>query len=972
MPSVYQIILARRHRSEKEQGQVLNSLLRLSVAFISFVGSLLALAVIGLTGLFTILSKDLPSLEILPVLYNPPAGLILQPTQIYDRTGQHLVATLENPAAEDREYLAVAGAAPAHYPADLVAATVAAHDPEFWENSGYSLSGILTNDHPTLAQQLISDGLLWDEPPSIQRALRERILAWQATSSFGREKILEWYLNTTNYGNLAFGADAAARVYFGKSAQDLTLAESAMIAAVSLSPVLNPIDAPQAAQENKNALLEAMFAQGAITEEQYTKARGQKLTLRADPVTVDNLSPAFTNFLISQLESMFQSERFLLGGFKIISTLDYALQTQAACAADFQLSRITKLADGPNDVQRNGECEAARLLPTLLSPPEPGRIELGVNVIALKPDTGELLAMVADGVPRVSPTNPPGRPLGTLLTPFIYLSAFTRGFGPGSMVWDLPASLVEGATDIQNPDGQFHGPIRLRTAMANDYLVPAMEMLSQMGAVQVWRTAQQMGLSTLEIPGGEQALRLPLMGGNAPLLEISQAFGVFADQGILSGVAGGAESEPSVGSNVRPLSVLEVRDISGRIRLDCTDQLGGCSLIRRAVITPQLAYLITNVLSDETSRWPSLGHPNSLEIGRPAGAKLGITTGGQDAWTVGFTTDLVIGVWIGTDDPQARIAPDWVSGLWHAIIQHAALDEPVAEWNIPPGLNQIDVCNPSGLLPGPDCPETIREVYLDGTEPTHVDSLFRAFQVNRESGRLATIFTPPELVDNRVFMVIPPEAVAWAQGAGIPLPPDSYDIIDAPQGQNPNVQITSPELFEPVGGEVAIRGNAKGAAFRYFRLQVGQGLNPTNWSVIGDDQTRPVSEGQLASWDTTGLEGLYVLQLVVVREDDRVESMSIQVSVDNRPPEINVRFPTPGALLASIEDQSITLEAEASDDLGLASVEFLIDGHSVAALSSPPFASPWEPVPGAHTLIARAIDLAGNLEEASVQFTVNP
>ena len=972
MPTVYQVILARRSRLAKNPSQATETLARLSIGFIAAGSCLFALAAIAMVGLFAILLQDLPSLEALPVLFEPPRGLILEPTRIYDRTGQHLIATLENPAATDREYLTLEGGERGHFPSWLIAATITAHDPRFWENPGFSWTGIASNDHPTLAQQLISDVLLWNEPPSIQRAIRERILAWQATSRFGREKIIEWYLNSGDYGNLAIGADAAARVYFGKSATDLTLAESAMVAAISVSPVLNPIDAPRAAQENKTTILDKLLAQGEITQGQYTQARDEKLTLGAASASEEVISSAFTDFVINQLESLLQSDRFLLGGFKITSTMDYDLQAQASCAASFQLSRITNTDTGFDSDQIVGGCEASRLLPTFPSSSYQDQSEFGVNIIALRPETGELLAMMVQGQPEISPANPPGRPPGSLLTPFIYLSAFTRGFGPATMLWDVPASLIEGATEIKNPDGKFHGPIRLRTALANDYLVPAMQLLDQIGAVQVWRTAQQLGLRTLEIPSGEQALRLLLEDGNVPLLEISQAYGVLADQGILSGVVYGPESESSTSSPIHPLSVLEVSDNSGKIWLECSNQLGGCQLIRRPVITPQLAYLITNILSDEASRWPSLGHPNSLEIGRPAGAKIGLTGTGQDAWTVGFTSDLVLGVWIGSNTADAKIADEWVSGLWHAVIQYAARGDPATGWDLPSGLSQIDVCNPSGLLPTAICPEIVREIFLDGTEPTHTDSLFRAFQVNRESGRLATIFTPPEFVENRIFMVMPAEAMSWALEAGISLPPDSYDVIDAPPDQNTDVQITSPSLFEQVGGEVPIIGRAGGPGFDFFRLQVGQGLNPTIWSLIIEDQTRPVNGGQLALWDTTGLEGLYVLQLVVAREGDQVESTAIQVSIDNQPPQIAIRFPSDGALLSSVENQTITLAVEASDALGPVVVDYFLDGDLIASLGSPPFTYPWELSSGEHIFIARATDLAGNTEELTVNFSVKP
>jgi hypothetical protein len=190
----------------------------------------------------------------------------------------------------------------------------------------------------------------------------------------------------------------------------------------------------------------------------------------------------------------------------------------------------------------------------------------------------------------------------------------------------------------------------------------------------------------------------------------------------------------------------------------------------------------------------------------------------------------------------------------------------------------MEVCNPSGLLPTADCPDLVREVFLSGSEPTQSDTLFRAYPVNRETGLLATVFTPPDLVDEKVFMVVPEEARGWAASAGIPVPPEAYDAIQ-PGAPNPNVNMTAPALFAEVSGRVRITGTAAGTGFQYYRIQVGQGLNPRVWTQVGGDVTTPVDNGLLAEWDTTGLNGLYAIQLIVVYEDQRVETAVVVVMV---------------------------------------------------------------------------------------------
>jgi hypothetical protein len=213
-------------------------------------------------------------------------------------------------------------------------------------------------------------------------------------------------------------------------------------------------------------------------------------------------------------------------------------------------------------------------------------------------------------------------------------------------------------------------------------------------------------------------------------------------------------------------------------------------------------------------------------------------------------------------------------------MQTASANKPADGWTLPQGVAVMTVCDPSGMLPTRECPNLVTEVFLTGSEPTQADTLFREFSVNRETGLLATVFTPPELIDNRVYMLIPENARAWAQSEGVPIPPSSYDAIQPPQ-LNPNVNISSPQLFADVNGTVQIIGTASGDDFLYYRVQVGKGLNPQEWIQLGSDSFEPVENGQLAEWDTTGLSGLYAVQLIGghVKKDQVVETAVIQVTI---------------------------------------------------------------------------------------------
>ena len=254
MPSIAQILEMRRQRQQRYRR---NPAGKLGLGCSLLVGLILAIGLVLSTLAYTNLTQGLPSLEALPALLQPPDGALLQPTLIMDRTGQHILARLENPLAANKQYLlyepGVSNSNLAILPTGLISSTLAADDPTFWTNWGFSYSGVSQNTHDTLAQKLVNSLLLWNEPAGQRRALRERLLAMQITSHFGRGKVLEWYLNSAYYGHLAYGADAAARVYFGKPGAKLSLAEAAVLAAVADTPSLNPLDAPQAARERGHA-----------------------------------------------------------------------------------------------------------------------------------------------------------------------------------------------------------------------------------------------------------------------------------------------------------------------------------------------------------------------------------------------------------------------------------------------------------------------------------------------------------------------------------------------------------------------------------------------------------------------------------------------------------------------------------------------------------------------------------------------
>jgi membrane carboxypeptidase/penicillin-binding protein PbpC len=537
------------------------------------------------------------------------------------------------------------------------------------------------------------------------------------------------------------------------------------------------------------------------------------------------------------------------------------------------------------------------------------------------------------------------------------------------MILDVPITFDDSPGDEsyapENPGGEARGPIRMRTALANSYALPAARTVALLGAESVLRTARQMGLESLE-PPPEAGVRWVLEEGRVTLLELARAYGIVAAGGTMSGVdplsSGG--SEDALG----PVLISRVEDAQGEV-LYSWEREG------RAILSPQLAYLLADVLSDESARWEALGHPNVLEVGRPAGAVAGLGAREADTWTVGFTPTRVVGMWMGTTTEEAASGLSALSAAgtaWSAILRYAERQAQPAGWEMPPGMSVIDVCDPSGLLPTAYCPNVVREVFIQGTEPTHYDTLYQPFRVNRETGKLATLFTPLDLVEERVYLVPPPEAAAWAEAAGIERPPQEFDTITA-QAANPEVNLSNPAPFEVLHGIVQIEGSATPAGFTSYRLQYGQGLNPTRWVQIGEDETEEVESGRLGRWDTVGLSGLHTLQLLVVREEGRVATAAVPVTIDNAAPVVAVLAPEAGADLEVRVDGEVIIEVSVADNLGVNRVEVFVDRRMVATLEDEPYSTRWTPgAAGEHTVFARAYDLAGNLAESEpVTFVVS-
>jgi 1A family penicillin-binding protein len=920
-----------RRRRKKNNGLLLHLLMGL-VAVVFFAVTLLGLLGIGtVVGVYAYYAKDLPDPGRIETDQEE-----FETTKIYDRTGQVLLYEIFDPRLGDRTWVPLD-----QIPLYLRQATIAIEDRSFYENPGfdirgfaralyYNLRGGPIQGGSTITMQLIKNVLI---PPEerykklYSRKIKEFILALEISRRYSKDQILEWYLNSNFYGNLAYGVEAAAQVYFDKPVQELDLAECAMLAALPQYPALNPIDAPEQARKRQHLVLDAMMRQGYITVEEAVAAKYQKLDIKAREERFDIIAPHFSIYVRKRLEEMFGPELVHRGGLRVYTTLDLKMQDLA------------------QEIAREWVAELQAQ----------GRNVSNAAVVVIRPRTGEILVMVGsldyweDEIKgQINMALAPRQP-GSSFKPFTYVTAFSRGYTAATMIMDVRTAFPDPPHPPyvpENYDRKYHGPKRIRQTLACSINMPAVKVLDMVGVKNVINTAHRLGITTLN--EDYYGLSLTLGGGEVKLLDMTYAFSVFANGGTMAGVP---VKEQRFGyRELDPVAILRVEDRDGNIIWQYT------APETREVLSPQLAYLITDILSDNNARAPAFGYESPLKLSRPAAAKTGTTNDFRDAWTIGYTPQLVTGVWVGNsnNEPMEHVPGSrGAAPIWHDFMEKVLEGMPVEDFVRPPGFEEVEVCSISGMLPTEHCPHKIKEIFIEGTAPTAYCNVHQVFRVNRETGKLATVYTPPELVDEVVYEIFPPEAADWVREQGIPQPPTQYDTAYGPSPASGDVAIISPAPYAYIRGTIPIIGNAKAGNFQLYRLEYGQGLNPSAWIQIGDDHYHQVTNGPLEYWDVSGLDGLYTLQLSVVDGDGNYRKATIQVTVDNTPPEVELIYPYNGHVYVMEDDEYVNIQASAVDNFSMDRVEFYLDDHLLSYSTVPPYNTKWTitmsdtiPIPG--------------------------
>ena len=631
---------------------------------------------------------------------------IVNSTKIYDRTGQVLLYDLNQDIKRTSIDFAEMGS-------NIKNATVAVEDSGFYTHSGIKITSIIraaiadvlhigkTQGGSTITQQLVKNTLLTSDK-TVVRKVKEWILAIKIDRSLPKEKILELYLNEAPYGGSVYGIEEAAKTYFGKDAQDLTIAEAAYLAALPQSPTtLSPYGKNRnKLEDRKNFILSRELSLKFISTTDYNKAKSEVVTFL--PQQTNGIkAPHFVFFIKDYLEQKYGADVVLSGGLKVTTTLNYDLQQKA--------EQIVKDGALQNEKDWNGS---------------------NASLVAIDPKTGEILTMVGsrdyfdkkiDGNFNIATAN---RQPGSSFKPFVYATAFEKGFTPDTVLFDLPTEFQttcdaygkalpgHNQADCYMPDdydGKFRGPMKLRDALGQSINIPAVKLLYLVGVKDAINTAENMGISTLTDPA-RYGLTLVIGGGEVSLLDMTSAYGVFANEGVRNNYSG----------------ILKVEDMNGKVLEENTPN-------GREVLPKNIALTISDILSDNVARTPTFGANSVLNIpGRDVAVKTGTTNNNKDAWTIGYTPSIVVGVWAGNNDnkPMKKGGSAVAGPIWNKFINESLQVLPVEKFEKP------------NLETDPETIKPVLRGFWQGNDHFFIDKI---------SGNLATNNTPKETKQEKVI-----------------------------------------------------------------------------------------------------------------------------------------------------------------------------------------------------------------------------
>jgi penicillin-binding protein 1C len=785
-------------------------------------------------------------------------------TKFYDRNGKEIYEMLD-PNAGRRTYVPLSKISPY-----VVAATVATEDKDYYQHPGFDIlaigraliqnytHGTVVSGASTITQQLARALLLSPtekNEQSIRRKAREIILAAEIERRYSKDQILELYLNEIYYGNIAYGIEAAAETYFNTTADQLTLPEASFLAGLPQSPAVYDIFSNHdATLERQKQVLVLMVQDSAekncipvsnstvavcVTAKDAADAstaiENYGFTAKTNPM----IYPHWVMYIRYLLEQQYDAQTIYRSGFRVYTTLDPTLETQAE---QIVKSQVDALADK--------------------------HVTDGA-LVAIRPDTGEILAMVGSAdfydnvnAGQINMVISPRQP-GSAIKPITYTAAFEKGWTPATLIWDVPSEFPpSGDPNDPNPpyvpvnyDSQFHGPVTVRTALANSYNIPAVKTLQYIGIYSDPSTpgkggfidlAKRMGITTLT--RSDYGLALTLGGGEVTLLELTSAFSTYANNGV----------------RYAPYAISKIEDYQGNVIYQAPQPTGS------QVIRADHSYLITSILSDNTARTPMFGANSVLKLPFPSAVKTGTTNDSRDNWTVGYTPDLAVGVWVGNADNSAMQGTSGITGaapIWSTFMQQAVpylTNNAPRDFTRPADVEDHIICTLSGTDPSSHCPDQRTEVFAKGQPPLSSDhDLWQDTTFDTWTGLAASSECSTFVEKKYTLNVTDASAIKWitttsqgkdwAAGLGFSDPitfaPNRACKSSDPQPTLKFANLTDGQNITQSPLDVYAVINAS-ANFKDYLLRYGYGSDPSSWKTIVPSGGAPSDQPQqIASWD---------------------------------------------------------------------------------------------------------------------------
>lgn len=796
-------------------------------------------------------------------------------------------------------------------------ATIAVEDPSFYENNGINWRGTVRAGVENFAPFLIGgEGFLEGsggssitqqlarnvymdraerEERSIARKLKEMVIAVELTERYPKDQILEWYLNSISYGGIYTGIQAASEGYFGKPASQLTLAEASMLAGIPQSPaVYNPFSpanldpatgrlSPTSLTKARQAeVLDLMVRRGVISEAEADRALATPLVFRQSRFEIE--APHFVlGRVADEITARFGERALYEQGLEVVTTIDLELQHIAEQIIETYVTDYGEQANLFNGA-----------------------------FVALDPKTGQLLVYVGsrdyfrDDIEGRNDNAVALNSPGSTLKPFTFMTAFMKGWGTGAGIIDAPFEIVDFATgdafSPRNPIQGYQGPMTAASALGNSLNITAIKAIIYAGVPETINTLKRVGYTTLDNPLG-YGPALTTGGGEITLLDQVIGYSVLATNGVMRGQE--ALVTPALDPGERtlePIALLKVTDPDGKVLYEYQEPL------ERQVIAPEYAYLVTSVLSDGRNQCITYGVCNALALpnGYPSAAKTGTSEPFEDSreigetWTLGYTPELVAGVWAGNADnaPIVGITSTSVSlRAWKEFMVQALeyLEAPRTAFTRPPGVVEREVCWPSGMLPTELCPAMNRYKSLYAAEviPSDPDQLaalqdtwWQQIPIDTRTGQRATPLTPAQFVRSEVRLVLPKDEIEkwgdglleWAARFGVTA------LLAPPEEETPGplvVRVDTPAPSGTIAGVVEIRGRAASDDFVRYTVEWGRGASPSSWVRL-NASIAPVTNGLLGTWDTLAVpNGDYTIRVSLLDRKLGLRSYRIPVRVDN-------------------------------------------------------------------------------------------